>query len=889
MTSPGQSDLAEAALRTVELSKESGAWVANPANAARVGDSTGLGYSLRRSALRAARLARAASRKMCVGVFGPSQAGKSYLVSVLSSPDGGRLTTDLDGKVYDFLQDLNPPGGRESTALVTRMTTDRSDAPKGYPVALRVLSQTDLVKILANSFYLDFSLEHFDGARMPGPDAVRRRLEQLRSNARPQPVEHLDSDDVFDLREYLQSHFPKRSAVFSDEDWKQIIELAPRLTGRDRAQLWALLWYDFAPFTNLYLELFDGLRLLGFAGRAFADISALHPRADSIIDVKVLDRLGADDAAKVRLVPEGSSAEVVLPRSLIAALTAELRISVKEKPSPVFDHTDVLDFPGARSRLDIRSLDDAGKNEKGERTGNPLRELLLRGKVAYLFEGYTAEGEISALLLCIPDSVQDTVGLSATVEEWIFSTLGRGREERKQEKCSLFLLLTKMDREFATKDGLNDQDKDWGIRIESSLLKNFRGEWPNDWNGDPFNNVYWLRNPRGSEVRIMAVDSDKREIGFDGDFQRRAGTLHDTFVSNRLVRRHFADPEEAWREALRPNDGGVSYIVRRLSAVCDPATKTEQVRNRLRSVRADMLRDLEPLHVSDDLEVRLAQRLQVGDRIMDRFYDPVAAVRLGLLLRSLQVDGGDLESHLYRVLVHGLDSQPNEATPPTAEPVPGIVGVARTQTGIARPGSRSSTVPPQTPASPPPTAVYSTWERRAAQQVMRHWERKMNRAVEDTELARETGLPRELLAEVTTELLLLSRRTGVEAATERAIADFAHLEQNEQRIAKAAMVGQRFVNRLVSEMGFGQLPDQQRPMVTVADQPRPVFWARPVAYGIDGWHEDRPPFFVEFFDDWTNAFYRVIEDNAKSLAGITIDIEQNARLGGMLADLRRIV
>src|SRR5471032_2941229 len=37
------------------------------------------------------KLARAARRRMCVGVFGPSQAGKSYLVSILASHDGRPL------------------------------------------------------------------------------------------------------------------------------------------------------------------------------------------------------------------------------------------------------------------------------------------------------------------------------------------------------------------------------------------------------------------------------------------------------------------------------------------------------------------------------------------------------------------------------------------------------------------------------------------------------------------------------------------------------------------------------------------------------------------------------------------------------------------------------
>ncbi len=40
------------------------------------------------------KLARAARRRMCAGVFGPSQAGKSYLVSILASRDGRAVALD---------------------------------------------------------------------------------------------------------------------------------------------------------------------------------------------------------------------------------------------------------------------------------------------------------------------------------------------------------------------------------------------------------------------------------------------------------------------------------------------------------------------------------------------------------------------------------------------------------------------------------------------------------------------------------------------------------------------------------------------------------------------------------------------------------------------------
>ena len=72
---------------------------------------------------------------MCVGVFGPSQAGKSYLVSILASRDGRPLQARFADKTYDFLREINPPGNRESTGLVTRFGLGLSDGDARLPGA----------------------------------------------------------------------------------------------------------------------------------------------------------------------------------------------------------------------------------------------------------------------------------------------------------------------------------------------------------------------------------------------------------------------------------------------------------------------------------------------------------------------------------------------------------------------------------------------------------------------------------------------------------------------------------------------------------------------------------------------------------------------------------
>src|SRR3954449_9123718 len=62
------------------------------------------------------KLARSAGRRMCVGVYGASQQGKSYLVSVLARPPGkSELRARFGDETRDFVREINPQGGKEST------------------------------------------------------------------------------------------------------------------------------------------------------------------------------------------------------------------------------------------------------------------------------------------------------------------------------------------------------------------------------------------------------------------------------------------------------------------------------------------------------------------------------------------------------------------------------------------------------------------------------------------------------------------------------------------------------------------------------------------------------------------------------------------------------
>ena len=133
-------------------------WINDDDNKTTVGlERKSVDRRLRRLIVETNKLERSLDRPMCVGVFGPSQAGKSYLVSVLARHGEEPLGARFDGlaEPLDFIHDINPGGDRESTGIVTRFSIRGIKSPPGYPVNLRLLSETDVIKIIGNCYFND--------------------------------------------------------------------------------------------------------------------------------------------------------------------------------------------------------------------------------------------------------------------------------------------------------------------------------------------------------------------------------------------------------------------------------------------------------------------------------------------------------------------------------------------------------------------------------------------------------------------------------------------------------------------------------------------------------------------------------------------------------------
>jgi hypothetical protein len=855
--------LAEHCRETVALANRAAEWLGDEKNADTVGrvrDS--LVKTMRRASIRAVRLEKAALRPMCVGVFGPSQAGKSYLVEVIARPETGVLRARFDGlEPLDFLAEINPPGEKESTGLVTRFTSRRAEAPcpPGFPVRLRLLTETDILKTLGNTFFLDGDQTKED---TPSAKDIADTLSALRDRANRAGAASgaLDEDAVLDVQDYFRKHFDgARYLEALAPFWSEAQLLAPRLDLEGRARLFGLLWGRHEPLSELYRELARALERLGRPEEAFGPIDALVPREGSILDVATLAGLGraSDDLLRIRAAGGG---EVELPRAVVAALTAELRVEIAGKPRPFFDETDLLDFPGARSRQKMNLGQFFQENV------NALKEVFLRGKVAYLFDRYVAEQELTSMLLCIRPSNQEVVTLPDLVEDWIASTHGRTPEARRDRPITLFFVLTWFDTHFVEKAGEVGQDPGLRFRnrLEASLL-GFFGKahaWPRNWTpGEPFRNCYWFRNPNYPAEAIIRYEG-REEAEFLPEKKERIEALRRGFLRLPEASDHFRDPARAFDEALRLNDGGVSYLIENLEQVCRPELKLEQVTARLAELRRDLQGQLGRFYVSLDVQKRLDERRAASGRVFDALEAAVEANTFGSLMRWLLIDPSDLTDVFYAHL-RGVtrDEQPKGSVP------------IRPSGTIVRP----ERAPPR--AAPIGTVAR---ERLLARVAIASWVDRLRAAAEGEAVPRLFGVPSDALEILVGEVVDLVKRTDLEGRIAADLAGMITPQKAEESSAKYALVASIHMNRLMCDLGFSLVPSERRPEVKDEDGVRPAFDTRPIVFDARNIGPTPKPFSVNYVSDWMHGFFKVVEDNATSEQGVKVDLVQNERLKTIL-------
>lgn len=867
---PEDAALASRARAVAATAAEAIGWI--EANAGRLKeDRARLARDLRRAAGRARKLAIAAERPMCVSVFGPSQAGKSYLISALARRGTEPVRAVFGTETRDFLEEINPAGGKESTGLVTRFTIRPQPSLPGLPVAVRLLSATDIVKILGNSFMEDFNRDQV----APLPVAARAELlAKLAARAAPAAQPGLSEDEVWDLQEYFSARFGGHP-VFRElgaDFWREAAALAPRLALADRAELFGLLWNGLPAFTEVARKLFEALGALGHAEDAFLPIEALVPREASVIDVATLGGLAGGAAHPPVQVGTQAGARATLERPVITALIAELRLAIADRPWDFFDHTDLLDFPGARSR-EVLSDPEAYTADRSRVTA-----LFIRGKVAYLYQRYLAEQEITAMLLCLVSGNQEVRTLPGMVKEWIDETHGRSAAERARLPTSLFLVLTKFDLMFETKkgmEGVSDTAR-WSIAVETTLnaFLGLEFKWHADWHpGRPFDNVFWLRNPNLPNKGLMDYDESFRELAVRESERGRIGRLREGFLANEDVARHFADPPLKWDSAMRLNDGGISLLAERLAPVSNPALKRGQVAARLDELGQAMAARLEPYFHTGDLEAELKKRRDAARNASLRLLQhTVPAQRFGAMLREWTVAPDQLADLFYRV----------QLRPPPEDGLAAPIGAAVDGGGLANEFLEALG------DAPPPAAVAAAPRDMAAQfadAAFAEWAERVQGFADGTEAESWFRLDKASAATLVAELLLAARRLDLRGALAQQIrADLAFVKGVNERLMRPAMLAADAIGGFVAAIGFDAWPEDRRPKA--GREQRPIFRPRAADEEAPALGPAAEAWDAAFTLDWVTGFVRLVEDNVRGTDADAVDVAANAALGRMLSTLK---
>ncbi len=590
-------------------------------------------YNLKKLRRDAKRYESALPKRPSAAIFGQSQVGKSYLVSNLAkTPEAASLFVKVpdSGQEVDFIANINPPGGgKEATGLVSRFTTLDTWQNGFKPYALKLFSQADLVKIIANGYLSDLTHYTYNVNR----DEIQKTIQTLASGLQSSVCAGFSEDEVYDVKEYCNSNFRDHFIIKDLNNinfWEDIASIVPYIDASQRYKVFEVLWGKQPFFTELFQKLSDGLKQLNFLSEVRTELDALTPQSDTILDVERLRELYKDGEKPPVNCYDGGTFIATLNRSILSALTAEVVLPLADQTAnhPMrgfLKDADILDFPGARSRQQIP------ENTFEEKDNNDKLLVFLRGKIAFLFTRYNFNYEISTLLFCMDDKQPEVTDLGKFLYEWIRNTHGgspekRAERERKlaslvrqndiEKLIPLLVVFTKFNIELAGNPAtdrpgeLDTHNAKWKARIGANFADQMGisvgDSWIQNWdNMGPFKNVFPLRDPKWSKSFFEGLDTDGKETNLRPEYVQKFTDMQNSWVNHPDVVAHVHNPLECWNECTQPNKSGIDYIIKYMTPTCNPIIKREQIKAGIDSLKEQLYDELSAFYQGGNIDEKL--------------------------------------------------------------------------------------------------------------------------------------------------------------------------------------------------------------------------------------------------------------------------------------------
>lgn len=853
-----------------------------------------LNIRLHRARNLAQSLGRVACTPMTIGFFGLSQAGKSYLISALAAGQNGKLETDFGGQRLDFIKHINPVGGgKEATGLVTRFSrhATQSQDPQ-FPVELTLFKEIELAKILANSWFKDFDLERI--SYEIDEERILRVLKPFEGRETGPLQPGVNADDLVSLWDYLRDNFRNSVKKLEHLYWPTALQLAPRLNFQERAELFSILWGEQSELTRVYQQLAGALHKLGLPETVFAPLHALvsfendtYSQRDSIMNVDILERFGSplDLPIDVRPQVDGrlqNSQGIAVAQ--LAALTAEMTFGLIEAPADdIVNQVDLLDFPGYRGRKKLHDIADSNDPQSATKD-NSVSQLILRGKVAYLFERYTDNQEMNALVVCTGSTKQSDVNdVGPVLTRWIEKTQGADSAARSKRDTGLIWALTMLDLRITNSLSLTpDQyDESWNGMVKLTMLERFGSlSWMNDWAGTPFQNTFLVRKPR-MDAAFIEQDATGAETGLNTSYQDRVSALGTSFASNDLVRKHIHDPANAWKEMLRNDDGGISHFSGSFKGVANIEFKLQRIREQLSECLEGLTtHGLSTWYHADGDGAAAAKKAQAQMILSGLGRRPAV---LGELIDQLDMPSEEVRD-LYLSGVYETDDEPAVSDEPVAPtPSQSLYG---NDAGFDFDfgDDLSHDAPVSSSKTGTPTPELQSNEHRFAKAAFKAWIAHLRELTTRQSLLNLLGLEKALLEAVVDELITAGYRQDLPGQLSRAVLKRAQSgARRDQLVERQVLEVQRVLRDFVSWFGYLQKPVSERPN-SRAGTKAPLFsFYTDISPGQVPVLPAQPANQAQrYLGDWLSGLAYITQDNAGHGAGREITPEQNERLGQVL-------
>jgi len=630
----------------------------------------------------------ALSEKCSAAAYGESQVGKSYLMSsLLSTATSQFMVSDGHGGHYSFIDQLNPSGGNtgkeESTGVITRFSTKPNPSGLTHLVRIRTLSVTDLILLLADSYYKDVKI---DTSKVLDKETINNLLEPVCANNVCQSCDqsHIDSDNILEIEKYFKEIIGNNAVnVINSNFWQCLKPCINAIPPDNWGHVFSLLWNNNEVITRLFETLIAEYKKLNFEQEIYVPFDAVLREKGTILKVNWLDFINVPNGSVDGAVPtsdiygsKGTLLASSFSKVFLSALTAELTFVLTSdiaEAKPFLKDMDLLDFPGARRRESVHEVN----------ISQELPKMIRRGKVSYLFNKYSRALRINSVLFCQHQDMSGQSEIGESLNSWICANIGKDMDARSAyinstNKISpFFIVATKFNTDLKWTNEhkgspLSDRWKSRFIQtLSNEIIKPETYSWFNQYvnmsagfNSEKFQSIYLLRDFFWSRDQHIYEGYDENKSGelreiIPPTYPEYRVDLKDAFVNFPFVKEHFADPAKSWNEVASLNNDGSLAIIRdfnRIASVID-AAREEKFAKELEEIKNGLKERLKQFYVPDDeSEMKAKTKKAIGQlRLnLDMLFGTDTIV-LGRIIDTLMLPIASIRTEVHNVVIRCTD------------------------------------------------------------------------------------------------------------------------------------------------------------------------------------------------------------------------------------------